>query len=129
MDPIANMFTIIRNAQAVKKETARVPYSTVTFQLARILVDEGFLAGVEQKEKKGKASMVLTLQYGSREEGAIRQIERVSTPGQRIYVKAGDLRKVKNGFGRALVSTSQGIMSGEEAKKKGLGGEYMGRVW
>lgn len=129
MDPIADMLTIIRNAQAVKKNTVKVSYSAIKFHLANILVKEGFLASVEKNEKRKKVFMILALKYYEDGKPRIMSIKKVSTPGQRIYVKADELKKVKSGYGRAIVSTSSGLMTGQAAKKQGLGGEYLCNIW
>ena len=80
-------------------------------------------------KKTSGALMILTLKYNADGEAAIMGIKRISTPGQRIYVRSNDLKKIKGGYGRAIVSTSRGLMIGEEARKQKLGGEYICQVW
>ncbi|MEX0870105.1 MAG: 30S ribosomal protein S8 [Candidatus Spechtbacterales bacterium] len=129
MDPIADMLTIIRNAQAVNKEMVKIPYSNIKFELANILEKEGFVKGVEKKGSKKKPVIIVALKYNDTGKPAINHIKRISTPGQRSYVQYKDLKKVKNGYGRAVVSTPAGILTGEEARKSKVGGEYLFEVW
>ena len=114
------------------KEVA-VPASKLKMEIAKILEDKKFIDLVK-KEKKGNADYIkIILKYSdvskTRKAPVISEIERVSRQGQRIYVGKNDVRKVKGGYGIAIISTSQGVMTGEEARKRGLGGEYICRVW
>ena len=130
MDPIADMLVMIRNAQAVHKETVKVPYSSMKHGLADLLVKEGFVASVEKKDKKdGKPALIVTLKYHEDGRGAITNARRISTPGRRMYSSSRQLTQVKGGYGAAIVSTSQGLMSATDAKKKGVGGEVVCEVW
>lgn len=130
MDPIANMLTMIRNAQAVNKETVKVPYSSVKHGIADILAKQGFVLSVEKKEKKDtKPYLVIDLKYFEGGRGALTNAKRISTPGRRMYAGAAELKEVKGGHGTSIISTSQGLMTGGEAKKKGLGGEIMCEIW
>ncbi len=126
-DPIADMLTRIRNAQQSKKKRVVVPFSRVKFAIAEILKNQGYIETVTVEEGMPKMC-VLELKY---QEGvpAITSIARESTPGHRVYKKAGELPKVLNGFGIAIVSTSQGIMTAKEATAKGVGGEVLCSVY
>jgi small subunit ribosomal protein S8 len=130
-DPVADMLTAIRNAQAVHKETVKVPYSDFKYRLAHVLKEGGYIADVEKKERRNRAlpSLIVTLKYDAEGAGVIRGIKRMSTPGKRWYVKSGELHGVKGGLGLAIVSTPEGLMAAKEAKEKKAGGEYVCQVW
>lgn len=135
IDPIADMLTKIRNAQRAGLKDVLVSFSKVKLAIAKILEKEGFVEFVsEEKNETGKFKNIrIGLKYyrlsQTQKRPAIRQLERVSHEGQRIYVRKKDLKPVKNNFGLAIVSTSQGVMTSFEARKKSLGGEYLCRVW
>ena len=134
MDPIANMLTQIRNAQAVGQEMARVPFSAMKMELAKILIKEGYLGSVEKRGKKIKKVLELTLKYYPSEPGqpkapAVSGARRISKSGRRIYSGYKDIRPVKQGFGIGVISTSKGLMTMEEARKARLGGEVICEVW
>ena len=130
MDPIANMLVSIHNAQAVHKETVDVPYSVIKHNIADILVAKQFITSVEKKERKiPKPTLSITLKYNEDGTGAISSIKRVSKPGRRIYTKKSEMQKVQSGYGVGIISTSYGLMTIEDAKKKGVGGEVICEVW
>jgi small subunit ribosomal protein S8 len=133
LDPISDMLTRIRNAQSAGHKRVSMPASKFKAKIADILLAEGFLQGVAREGEGSKETLVLELKYSressTRKVPAIREITRVSTEGCRIYVKGKEIRKVKNGQGIAIVSTSKGVMTGGEAYSKGLGGEYVCKVW
>ena len=130
MDPIANMLVSIRNAQAVNKETVSIPYSTIKHNIADILASKHFIAAVEKKERKTtRPTLVLTLKYDKDGYGAISYMKRVSKPGRRMYTKKDQMQKVHGGHGIGIISTSHGLMTVEDAKKKGVGGEIICEVW
>lgn len=134
IDPIADMLTRIRNAQRAGLETARIPASRLKLAIANILVEEGFLSAVSTESiGSNRDDLIVSLKYipvsPVRKDPAIHEIHRVSKEGRRVYVKKGELRKVKNGFGMSIVSTSQGLMTGLNASRRGLGGEYICEVW
>lgn len=130
MDPIANMLVSIRNAQAVNKETVVVPYSVMKHNIADILVSKEFVAGVEKKERKtAQSTLVITLKYNQEGQGAISYMKRVSKPGRRMYAKKDEMKRIHGGYGIGIVSTSHGLMTVEDAKKKGVGGEIICEVW
>lgn len=126
-DPIADMLTRIRNAQASRKGRVVVPFSRVKFAIAEILKTEGYVGALAIEEGMPKMfSLELKYTQGS---PAISSINRESKPGHRVYRGAEELPKVLNGFGIAIVSTSQGIMTAKEAQKKGVGGEILCSVY
>ena len=126
-DPIADMLTRLRNASAIKKNEVELPLSRVKFEIAKILEKEGYLAAVEKTDDK-RDGLKLKMKYGP-EGAAIRDIKRISKPGHRVYSPKTGLHKVLNGLGIAIVSTSAGIMTGREARKRGLGGEIICEVF
>ncbi len=129
MDPIANMLTSIRNAQAVKKEAVVIPYSNVKREIAKILEKEGFLGKVEKREKKEKkggfAELVIALKYRDDGSGAIQETRRISSPGRRMYIKKEEIRTPKIRSVIRVISTSKGLMTDYRARKEGLGGEII----
>jgi len=142
IDPITDMLNRIRNAQAVLKPRVRIPWSTLKFQIAKILQQEGFVGEVKKKAKKPRKYIEIELKYETRErevEGAINAVKetvpliiglkRISKPGQRIYKGYRQIKPVKGGYGIAIVSTSQGIMTDKEARKRKLGGEILCEIW
>ncbi len=134
LDPIADMLTRIRNAQAAGHAKMSVRASKLKHTIAKILEQEGFVARVEKESAEGGHDMLTVwLKYTqvspTKKSPAIREITRVSKEGCRIYVKQSEVKKVKNGYGIAIISTSQGVMTGGEAYRKGLGGEYLCKVW
>lgn len=133
LDPIADMLTRIRNAQAAGHAQVLIPASKLKHVIAQILEREGFVARVEKQTEGIKTTLCVWLKYTevskTKKLPAISEIARVSKQGCRIYVKSHDVKKVKNGYGIAILSTSQGVMTGGEAYAKGLGGEYVCKVW
>lgn len=126
-DPIADMFTRIRNAQAMGKPTVSMPASKVRQALADLLKAEGYLLESRRAEADGKAQLEIKLKYFEGKP-AIERIERVSRPGLRVYRGKDALPKVMGGLGISIVSTSSGLMTDAQARAKGLGGEVIGRV-
>ncbi|HET9122274.1 MAG TPA: 30S ribosomal protein S8 [Acidiferrobacteraceae bacterium] len=121
-DPIADMLTRIRNAQMVEMKTVSMPASTKKQALAQVLKDEGYISAFEVEPVDGKPVLRITLKY---HEGrpVIERIQRVSKPGQRVFRASDDLPSVAGGFGIAVISTSQGLMTDRAARKAGVGGE------
>ncbi|HJV32940.1 MAG TPA: 30S ribosomal protein S8 [Patescibacteria group bacterium] len=126
-DPISDMLTRIRNASMVKKAEVRIPYSNLKYAVAKILAEEGYVGSVE-KVATGHGEIRLTLKYAGGE-AAIRNITRVSKPGHRAYAGYADLPRVLSDHGIAIVSTSQGVMTNKEARKRKLGGEVLCEVF
>jgi small subunit ribosomal protein S8 len=135
MDPISDMLTAIKNALAVKKETVDVPFSKIKFEIAKILEREGFIERVEKEKKKikkGKMKPKPFLQIRLKYENkmpAISGLKIISKPGQRIYLPYKRIKKVKGGYGIAIVSTSKGLMTDKEARKQKVGGEVICEIW
>lgn len=127
-DPIADMLTRIRNANAVKASTVEMPSSTVKAHIAEVLKKEGFITdfAVEGESKK---TLIITLKYAANGEHVINGLKRISKPGLRVHARAEDLPRVNNGLGIALISTSNGILTDKEARKANLGGEIIAYVW
>jgi small subunit ribosomal protein S8 len=133
MDKIAEMLTKIRNAQMAGHKEVRITASKVKLAIAKILESEGFVASVSQERDNNTEVIKIDLKYRkvspTKKLPAIQGIRRVSKLGQRIYIKKGEINKVKNGFGIGIISTSKGIMTNEQSRKTGLGGEYICEVW
>lgn len=123
-DPISDMLTRIRNAQASGKTTVAMPASKLKSAIAQVLKDEGYVEGFVVRPNEGKPVMEVSLKYyaGS---PVIEKIERVSRPGLRIYRGAQEIPKVMNGLGVAIVSTSRGVMTDRKARATGVGGEVL----
>lgn len=127
-DPIADLLTRIRNAAMVGKTEVRVPTSKLKKVVAESLVKHGYLTKVTVEESKPRDTLVITINEPG-ENCTINEITRLSKPGRRLYTKAVDIPKVKQGRGLVLVSTSQGVMTGSEAVKNKLGGELLLKVY
>ncbi len=127
-DPITDMLNQIRNAQAVQKTEVLLPFSKLKNEVAMILSKAGFLGEVKKVAKGKSKSLKISLKY---EVGvpAIEGVKRVSKPGQRIYVKASEIKKVRGGFGVSIISTPKGLMTNSEARKAKMGGEVLLEVW
>ncbi len=127
-DPISDMLNRIRNAQAVLKETVNIPFSNLKYEIAKILKKEGFVEKVEKKGRKTKRMIEITLKYENKT-SVISGLARISKPGQRVYFKAKKIKRVKEGYGIAIISTSKGLMADKEARKEKLGGEVICKIW
>ncbi len=126
-DPIADMLTRLRNAALVRKQEVVLPLSRVKFEIAKILEKEGYLTDVEKTTAHhGQLKMKLRFSEGV---AALRSVTRVSKPGRRVYATKSELPKVLNDHGIAVVSTSAGLMTNKEARKRGLGGEIVCEVY
>lgn len=127
-DPIADLLTRIRNAKMVGKTEVRVPSSKMKKVVAEQLVKNGYLSGVKVEASKPRDVLVVTINKDG-ENSTINEITRVSKPGRRVYVGSAEIPKVKSGRGLVLVSTSKGVMTGQEAVKNKLGGELLLKVY
>lgn len=127
-DPIADMLTRIRNAGAAGIREVVLPYSRMKFDIAKILEREGYLSGVEKLSQGTVALLRLLLRYDG-DTSAISAIERVSSPGCRVYVSSSLIPRVRSNQGIAIISTSAGIMTGREARARKLGGEVICKVY
>jgi small subunit ribosomal protein S8 len=123
-DPIADMLTRIRNAQTARKPSVTLPASKQKLAVAKVLEQEGYLAGVTAEKVDGKDALTLTLKY-YQDRPVIERLQRVSRPGLRIFKSVDELPVVQGGLGVAIVSTSQGVMTNRQAKAQGHGGEVL----
>ena len=128
-DPIADMLTRIRNANASKHESVEIPASNMKKQIAQILVDEGYIKSYNIIDDGKQGIIKVLLKYGPNKSLVIRGIKRVSKPGLRIYVGSEEIPKVMKGLGVAIVSTSKGVMTDKAARKANVGGEVLAFVW
>ena len=129
MDPIADMLTSIRNAQAARKETVSVPYSKIKMEIAKVLAKEKFIKEADHKGKKINKMIDIVLNYDSLNRPAITSLKRVSKPSRRIYSPSSKIKKIRQGFGSQILSTPKGILSGKEARREKIGGEVICEVY
>ena len=127
-DPIADMLTRIRNANAQRHETVDIPSSKMKRTIANILLEEGYIKSVEEIEDNGQGTIRITLKYVNKQK-VITGLKRISKPGLRVYANKEELPKVLGGIGTALISTSKGIMTDKKARQEGVGGEVIAFVW
>jgi small subunit ribosomal protein S8 len=128
-DPIADFLTRIRNANTVYQDKVEIPGSKAKQRLADILKEEGFIKDVEYVEDGKQGILRLYLKYGFNREKVITGLKRISKPGLRVYAKKDQIPKVLGGLGIAVVSTSRGLMTDNQARKEGLGGEIVCYIW
>lgn len=127
-DPITDMLNRIKNGQAAAKEQVSIPYSNLKYEIARILEKEKLVASIEKKGRKANKFFEIKLKYENKIP-AISGAKRISKPGRRIYLPARSLRKVKDGYGLAVISTPKGLMNNRQARKEKLGGEVLFEIW
>lgn len=128
-DPIADMLTRIRNAAATGAKSVEIPHSKIKAELARILKQEGFISDFLTAGEGAKKALRLRLKYVREGEPVIKGIRRVSRPSLRRYVAATEIPRVLGGMGVAVLSTSSGVMTGQEARRKNVGGELLCTIW
>lgn len=128
-DPIADMLTRIRNANTVKHETVDVPASNMKKELARILLEEGFVRGYDVIEDGKQGIIRIQLKYGQTGERVISGLKRISKPGMRVYAAKNEVPRVLNGLGISIISTSKGVITDRQARKENVGGEVICYVW
>jgi small subunit ribosomal protein S8 len=128
-DPIADFLTRIRNGIQAAHETVVIPSSKLKREMARILDEQGYIEGFEIQPGQPGENLVIRLKYTEARVSVISGLRRVSRPGQRMYVDAKHVPKVLGGMGTAIVSTSQGVMTGHDARRAGVGGEVVAEVW
>lgn len=128
-DPIADFLSRIRNGIQTRKVSVDCPRSQLKLRIAEILRDEGFVDGVVSVDEGPQGFITLTLRYDNSNHSAITGLRRASRPGQRSYVRAKAIPKVRNGLGIAIVSTSRGVMTDRKARELGVGGEVLCEVW
>lgn len=127
-DPVADMINRIKTAQAVSKQTVRLPFSKLKYEIAKILEEKGWIEKVEKKGKRIGKVIEISLKYNNGD-SAIKNIKKISTPGQRTYVNVAGIRKVRDGIGMSIISTSKGLMTNYEARKVKLGGEVLIEIY
>ena len=127
-DPIADMLTRIRNANAQRHETVDVPASKMKKTIAEILLDEGYIKSFEEIEDNSQGILRITLKYVNKQK-VISGLKRISKPGLRVYANKEELPQVLGGLGIALISTSKGIMTDKKARQEGIGGEVLAYIW
>jgi small subunit ribosomal protein S8 len=128
-DPISDMLTRIRNAGMAQKTDTSMPATKILVAIAEILKAEGYIADFQVIEKRPQDQLVVKLSYGPDKRHTIREIKRVSKPGLRVYAGKDEIPRVKSGLGIAIVSTPEGVLSGYEARRRGVGGEVLCTVW
>lgn len=128
-DPIADLLTRVRNASTAKHDTVDIPASNMKKAISRILVDEGYVKGMQVIGDDRQGMIKLTLKYGEGKKAAITGLRRVSKPGLRIYANVENMPKVLKGLGVAIVSTPKGVMTDKQARKENVGGEVLAFVW
>lgn len=133
MDSTSDFFIRIKNAYLVKKDRVVIPFSKTKYEMAKILEQRSFVAAVRKKKKIKKTGyeelfLDLKLKYEGNEP-AFSNVRLLSSPGRRIYLKKGEIRPVKDGYGILIISTSRGVMTGDQAQQLGLGGQAIAEVW
>ena len=128
-DTISDMLTRIRNACAVRHPTTQVPSTKMTRSIAQVLQQEGFIAEFEESGEGVAKHLVIALKYKNNRKPIITTLKRVSKPGLRVYKNRKELPKVLGGIGIAIISTSSGIMTDREARRRGVGGEVLCYIW
>ena len=128
-DPIADMLTRIRNANKALQETVSMPWSRMKEEIARLLVEEGYVKGYRVERATSFDTLVLELKFGRNRERVITDLKRVSKPGRRVYARRDRLPRVLGGMGTAILSTSQGLVTSRRAQELGVGGEVVCFVW
>ncbi len=128
-DPIADMLTRLRNASRAHHDSVTLPASKIKAGIASILKREGYVADWKLEPARVGENLVITLKYGQERKSAVAGLTRVSKPGLRVYAKSTEIPTVLGGLGIAILSTSSGLLTDREAKKKGVGGEVLAYVW
>jgi small subunit ribosomal protein S8 len=128
-DPIADMLTRIRNANLALHDVVEMPGSRLKADIARVLEEQGYIAGFEAESDGTRSTLTVKLKYDEDRRRVITGITRVSKPGRRVYADKDSLPKVLGGMGVAIISTSQGLLTGHEARRRGVGGEVLCTVW
>jgi small subunit ribosomal protein S8 len=128
-DPVADFLTRIRNSIRARHQKLDVPASKLKAEIARILKDEGYIANYKATEENGQKVIRVYLKYSTNNEAAIRDLQRVSRPGCRVYVGRDEIRRVQGGLGISIMTTPKGVMTGRQARREGVGGEILCEVW
>lgn len=127
-DPVADMIIRIKNAYLAKRKTVQMPYSKVKEAIAAVLLAHGYISSVEKKSVTVQGELEIVLTYKGKQ-SAVTNVKRISKPGRRVYSQVDSIPKTLGGYGVTIVSTSQGVMSDVDAKKKNIGGEVLCQVW
>jgi small subunit ribosomal protein S8 len=128
-DPVADFVARLRNAIRAHHAKMDVPASKLKTEIARILKEEGYIANYKNAEEDGKQVLRLYLKYGANNEAAIRDLNRISRPGCRVYVGRDGIKRVQGGLGIMIMTTPNGVMTGRQARREGVGGEVLCEVW
>jgi small subunit ribosomal protein S8 len=128
-DPIADMLTRIRNGVSAKHDTVAMPSSKIKVAIAKVLKEEGFIRDFEIQAESARPMLKIDLSYTGRKEPVLSGIKRVSKPGLRVYVQKREIPRVLGGLGVAILSTPEGVMTGQHAREKSIGGEVLCYVW
>ncbi|MBN2400514.1 MAG: 30S ribosomal protein S8 [Candidatus Aminicenantes bacterium] len=128
-DPIADMLTRVKNAIMAEKKDVAIPLSTIKLEIAKILKDEGYISNYKVEKNQIPNQLYVELKYRSKKQNVIEGLKRISKPGRRVYAEADSIPRVLDGLGVAVISTSQGVVTGKECKKRHIGGEVLLYVW
>lgn len=128
-DIISELIIGIKNAGKADKETVQFSYSNFKAKIVEVLKKEGFIESFSKIGKTPKRVLEINIAYKAKNTPKIKDLVRVSKQSKRIYLNSKDIKKVKNGFGKLIISTSEGVMTGEQARKAGLGGEPLFKIW
>jgi small subunit ribosomal protein S8 len=128
-DPVADFLTRIRNSIRARHQKLDVPASKLKAEIARILKEEGYISNFKTTEENGRAVLRVYLKYGANNEAAIRDLERVSRPGCRVYIGRDEIRRVQGGLGISIMTTPKGVMTGRQARREHVGGEVLCEIW
>jgi small subunit ribosomal protein S8 len=128
-DPIADMLTRIRNAGKAKFNSVDIPGSTMKFELAKLLKDQGYIRNYKFIKDNKQGVLRVYLKYNDKQQHSILRIDRISKPSKRVYTKGNDIKPVYNGLGIAVISTSKGMMTDKHARENNIGGEIICNVW
>jgi small subunit ribosomal protein S8 len=128
-DPVADMLSRIRNAISARHQKVDIPTSKLKAEIARILKEEGYIANFKAMEEGGHKILRVYLKYDNNNEAAISNVERISRPGCRVYVRRSDIPRVLGGLGINILTTPRGVMTGRQARREGVGGEVLCQVW
>ena len=128
-DPIADMLTRVKNAIMAEKKDVAIPLSIIKLEIAKILKEEGYISNFRVDKTQMPNQLFVELKYSSKKQNVIEGLKRISKPGRRVYAEVDTIPQVLDGLGVAVISTSQGIVTGKECKKRNIGGEVLLYVW
>ncbi len=128
-DPIADMLTRVRNANAVKHKSVDIPSSNLKKEIATIMLNEGFIKSYDIIEDGKQGIMRIQLKYGKNKEKVLTGIKKITKPGLRVYARKTEIPRVLGGLGIAVISTSKGLLTDKAARKEGVGGEVIAYIW